>query len=51
MAKGDYYEVLGVRWDASPDDLKTAFRHGANSPEEKRLPLGLHFPEWHEEER
>ena len=27
MAKGDYYEVLGVKKDASQDDLKKAFRH------------------------
>jgi molecular chaperone DnaJ len=27
MAKGDYYEILGVKKDASQDDLKKAFRH------------------------
>jgi len=26
MAKGDYYEILGVKKDASQDDLKKAFR-------------------------
>ena len=29
MAKKDYYEVLGVGRDASPDDLKSAFRRQA----------------------
>ena len=27
MAKEDYYEILGVKKDASQDDLKKAFRH------------------------
>src|SRR5512145_1602171 len=27
MKKADYYETLGVKRDASPDDLKKAFRH------------------------
>ncbi len=27
MAKGDYYEILGVKKDATQDDLKKAFRH------------------------
>ncbi len=27
MKKADYYETLGVKKDASPDDLKKAFRH------------------------
>lgn len=27
MANGDYYEILGVKKDASQDDLKKAFRH------------------------
>jgi len=27
MAKGDYYEILGVKKDTSQDDLKKAFRH------------------------
>jgi molecular chaperone DnaJ len=29
MAAGDYYEILGVTRDASPDDLKKAFRQKA----------------------
>jgi len=29
MDKRDYYEVLGVKKDATPDDLKKAFREGA----------------------
>jgi len=27
MAKGDYYEILGAKKDASQDELKKAFRH------------------------